>query len=314
MFHDLNVRPHDHAFAIMRRSCPSDSLARTARISKFPGSSPKVTQTYTSSFTTPVGHFLSSPRHERAWCNQPDIQDLHATFIRPLSFSWSDQLFPVFSNSKIEGFNDILVPPWYVWGGHMPYHSEEDVEWAEKADNVCTTLERRSQRTDSMMLQLYWRGSNTGGKSFGLNWMGWLRSRFVSLVNRPITWEREDKVVLATASGSQVVATLPSFQLNAAWTDVAFSTTDAHGDPESLKSQRQEPSFRFSGRIPFKKNYGSKAVMDMDGTAYSGRWTTLMRSKSAVFKSRLYVEAMDETLIPCQSLLCLLPFLVSFGR
>lgn len=75
-----------------------------------------MTNTYTERFTTPIGNFLSSPSLERdTFCDQPDLQDLHASFMRPVSYSRTDQLFPVFSNSKLEGFNDILIPAWYYW-------------------------------------------------------------------------------------------------------------------------------------------------------------------------------------------------------
>jgi hypothetical protein len=40
-----------------------------------------------------------------------------------------------------------------------------------------------------------------------------------------------------------------------------------------------------------------KIALDMDGTAYSGRFMALMASRSAVLKSRVFREAMDETLI-----------------
>lgn len=150
-------------------------------------------------------------------------------------------------------------------------------------------------------MQLYWRGTNTGGRSVGLEWMGWMRSRLVSKVNRLIEWRHEDTVLVATADNRTLSATLPSSALNAALADVAFASPDHHGDPDSLESQRTEPSFRFTeggSYVPFESNHLYKAVLDMDGTAYSGRFTTLMRSHSAVIKSRLFIQALDDTLVP----------------
>lgn len=128
-----------------------------------------------------------------------------------------------------------------------------------------------------------------------------MRSRLVSKVNRLIEWRHEDGVLVATADNKTLSATLPSSALNAALADVAFAAPDHHGDADSLESQRTEPSFRFTDGghyVPFENNYLFKAVLDLDGTAYSGRFPTLMRSRSAVVKSRLFTEALDDSLIP----------------
>lgn len=131
-----------------------------------------------------------------------------------------------------------------------------------------------------------------------MNWIGWLRSRLVSKLNRPLDWKHSDSLLLATESNSIITTTLPTYTINQVLTDVAFSAPDVHGTVESLNSQRAEPSFRFTGRVPFRENYKAKGVFDLDGTAYSGRFVTLMRSKSAVFKSKLFIETFDESLIP----------------
>jgi len=121
--------------------------------------------------------------------------------------------------------------------------------------------------------------------------MGWLRSRIVSKTNRLVEWGHYDSLLLSsTYSNLTSSITLPSTALNSALTDIAFSSPDRHGTPSSLKSQQTEPSFRFTGLVPFSHNYHSKAVLDLDGTAYSARWLTLLKSKSALFKSGLYLD------------------------
>ncbi|GAA5846171.1 hypothetical protein JCM9279_005846 [Rhodotorula babjevae] len=286
VLHEASAPGARPAYDVIRQACPPSSLARRTPLSPSPGTNPHVSQRHTSRFTTPpsLGSFLAHPDLERTTCcDQPDLQELHQTFIRPLSFSWTDGVWPVFSNSKLDGFNDVLVPAWYTWYDRMPYDEAKDVEWKGKAN------------------QLYWRGTNTGGRSVGLEWMGWMRSRLVSKVNRLIEWRHEDRVLVATADNRTLSATLPSSALNAALADVAFAAPDHHGDADSLESQRTEPSFRFTdggSYVPFENNYLFKAVLDLDGTAYSGRFPTLMRSRSAVVKARLYTEALDDTLIP----------------
>lgn len=65
-----------------------------------------------------------------------------------------------------------------------------------------------------------------------------------------------------------------------------------------MASQRFEPTFRFADRAPFEDNYRTKAVLDLDGTAYSGRFLALMHSRTAVFKAGLFREALSHSLVP----------------
>ncbi|ORY68078.1 hypothetical protein BCR35DRAFT_269931, partial [Leucosporidium creatinivorum] len=209
----------------------------------------------------------------------PDLQDLHAAYIHPLSFTYTTQPFPVFGNSKIGGFDDILIPSWWYWFQVSQYQAGADVDWEEKSN------------------KLFWRGSNTGGYSIALNFKGWLRSRAVSQSNVPSSWSHTSSLLLASASGRSLSTTIPSHALNEAISDIAFAAPD-QGDADSLEAQRSEPTFRFTDRTPFEENYKSKAVLDLDGTAYSGRFLALMQSKGAVFKAHSFKEAVEHSLIP----------------
>ena len=92
---------------------------------------------HTAPFTSAVGKFLLDPIKERqTWCDQPDLQELHAAYIHPLSFSYTDQVFPVFGNSKTAGYDDILVPSWWHWFEWSPYIEQDDWQWQTKRDNV----------------------------------------------------------------------------------------------------------------------------------------------------------------------------------
>lgn len=307
--HDINWKDAPTAYELLRKACAPSSGARRAVLSPNPGTHPVTSLRYASAFTTPehLGGFITDHDLERrSWCEQPDLRDLHQTLIRPLSLSWTHQLFPVFSNSKIDGFNDMLIPTWYHWYRKMPYRSQQDVEWKGKANQVCLSRSRRcfvqseTHPVPSALAQMFWRGTNTGGRSEGLSWMGWLRSRLVSKVNRLIEWRHYERVLLAGNDNKTLAVTLPSSAINAALADVAFAAPDHHGDEASLETQVTEPSFRFTrvGEVPFANNYLYKLVLDMDGTAYSGRFPAIMESRSAVIKSRLYIEALDDALIP----------------
>jgi hypothetical protein len=104
-------------------------------------------------------------------------------------------------------------------------------------------------------------------------------------------------MVLTDVEGHAITTSLPSHSINSVLTDIAFSAPD-QGDDDSISSQLAEPSFHFTGHVPFQLNFGSKAMLDLDGTAYSGRFVTLMRSKGAVFKAHFFHEAIEHSLIP----------------
>ena len=125
-----------NTFDIQRQACPPSSAARIHPISPEPGAYPIISNTFTSHFTTARGKFLSKPKLEINYCQHPDVQDLHAFFIDPLTFTYTDQLFPVFGQSKPFGFNDILIPAWWYWYKPKPYIDTDDLQWEDKLDTV----------------------------------------------------------------------------------------------------------------------------------------------------------------------------------
>lgn len=48
----------------------------------------------------------------------------------------------MFGNSRIGGFDDILVPSWWYWFRVSPF--EDVVKWEEKKDNVSVAFCRSS--------------------------------------------------------------------------------------------------------------------------------------------------------------------------
>lgn len=150
-----------------------------------------------------------------------------------------------------------------------------------------------------------------------MTYKGWIRARAVSQSNTPPHWNHHSQVVLADSYGKTISTTLPTHAINAGYLDVALVGPD-HGDEDSRAAQLAEPSFRFVDFAPFERQYSTKATLDLDGTAYSGRFLSLMKSRTAVFKSAMYREALSDTLvpwyhyIPVSTRLAELPSLVGF--
>jgi Glycosyl transferase family 90 len=84
----------------------------------------------------------------------------------PASFKGTHLPIPIFSQSRVEPFNDILVPsPWYT-SARSPYEDEQDHVWKDRHDTF------------------FWRGRTTNGMSINGGWRFHLRERFVKLSQR----------------------------------------------------------------------------------------------------------------------------------
>jgi hypothetical protein len=84
----------------------------------------------------------------------------------PASFKGTHLPIPVFSQSRVEPYNDILIPsPWYH-SGRADFEDEKDHIWAERYDTF------------------FWRGANTNGVSIDGGWRFHLRERFVRIAQR----------------------------------------------------------------------------------------------------------------------------------
>ena len=85
-------------------------------------------------------------------CLTPSLRQMYSFFNWPNTFNVVHDLFPIFSQSKISSFQDILyLSPWY-WDSKVNYTIERDVDWANK-DN-----------------RMYWQGSTMGGFSHDGRW------------------------------------------------------------------------------------------------------------------------------------------------
>lgn len=146
-------------------------------------------------------------------------------------------------------------------------------------------------------LQLYWRGANTGGMTMGKLYKGWLRSRAVALSNPLPDDHNITDLQLTTADGELIFTSLRTRTITSSLFDVAMNNPD-HGDEDSKLLQLQDPELRWARRNKFERQYESKIILDLDGTAYSGRFASIMHSKSAVFKATLFREAVTPTLVP----------------
>lgn len=208
-------------------------------------------------------------------CLSPSVSTSHGFFNRPNSYDIVQDLFPIFSQSKISSYADIIYPsPWY-WYGKVTYQEHQDMPWSDKKD------------------QLYWRGSTTGGFSRNGGWRRQHRQRFVQQINAP----DDAKIMIneGTPENPEWKATTAPRGDYRDLIDVRFSHV-GQCDPGDCDAQ-----VNFFGLADQAKQHAAwayKHLLDLDGNAFSGRFYAFLQSRSLIFKMALFREWHYEWLKP----------------
>jgi hypothetical protein len=200
-------------------------------------------------------------------CISPSLRETFGFFDRPNAFNIVQDLFPIFSQSKISSFQDIIYPsPWY-WAHKVDYDEERDTTWDQKEN------------------QLYWRGSTTGGFSRNGGWRRQHRQRVVRKINALDTakiLENTDK------DGKRNWHTKPVLRKSLEeLISVKFSHV-GQCDPGDCLAQKE--FFDVVERVDQQDAWKFKYLLDMDGNAFSGRFYAFLQSNSLIFKMSLFQE------------------------
>jgi hypothetical protein len=231
------------------------------------------------------------------WTTTKDIcanhhwADLHGSLIRPATMEISTDLLPIFSAAKLQGSNDILLPP--------PAYYTDDILFTGKGwfgDGKTSTSWHKKLRG------LVWRGKATGGLIHESMVETSHRQRLVSMLNasnvptilndNSSSWPSS-----AESSGSDHVALASWLQniANAAFTDT-MCPAKAKDPSEACLSMSQH--FRTAAPLPMKKQYNYKYLPDIDGTSLSGRFRAFLTSNTCTMKATIFKEWHDDRLMP----------------
>jgi hypothetical protein len=208
-------------------------------------------------------------------CMSPSLRETFGFFDRPNAFNIVQDLFPIFSQSKISSFQDILYPsPWY-WATKVGYIEEKDMEWEKKEG------------------QMYWRGSTTGGFSRSGGWRRQHRQRVVRKINAP------DRAKILANRGEENAPHWATEEVNrkdfAPIMDVKFSHV-GQCDPGDCDAQKE--FFEIADKADQQDAWKYRFLLDMDGNAFSGRFYAFLKSKSLVFKMAVFQEWHKDWLKP----------------
>lgn len=259
----FNRFAHQATWTHSRASCPADSPSRSL--------DENTADNITSYAFTDVGFVYNMSAHSDI-CFSPSLQRTFGFFDRPNAFDVASDLFPIFSQSKMSSFQDILYPsPWY-WAGQVTYNSWLDTTWDKKEE------------------KMYWRGSTTGGFSRDGGWRRQHRQQFVQRINGP----NQAKILQQSADGDWKTQEV-NRQDFANLFDVKF-TFIGQCDPGDCDMQKE--FFEVVKPVSGQDAWNYKHLVDVDGNAFSGRYYSFLLSNSLVYKLALFREWHDEWLKP----------------
>ena len=263
----FNWFAHQSVWTNARLSCPPDSPARSL-------GEPLADNTavYTHSA-------LGLVKNKTAFsdiCNSPSLKETFGFFDRPNAFNVVHDLFPIFSQSKVSSFQDILYPsPWY-WANKVPYRPSKDYKWSDK---------------ESVM---WWRGSTTGGFSRDGGWRRQHRQHVVRAVNSHDKTKVLENAVSENQNPHWELKEVPKMDYQSLF-DVRFSHV-GQCDPGDCDAQRE--FFKIAPTAAQGDAWHYKYLLDMDGNAFSGRFYAFLKSQSQIFKMAIFREWHEEWIKP----------------
>lgn len=208
-------------------------------------------------------------------CHQPDLKWLHGFMLSPASLKVTQDLAPVFSQSKISGFNDILFPSPWNYVDKVKYEPSEeypDPPYSEKENGV------------------FWIGSTSEGVSNRGEWKGMPRQRLAHLVNNN-TMGQVSVLLPGSEAGTYSYQIMdgdaPKRDLGLQ-ADVHISDVIRCGDCDE-----QIEEFKPAPHVEFQSHWKHRYLIDLDGAGFSGRFLPFLQSHSVPFKTGLFRQWFD---------------------
>ncbi|KAI4762177.1 hypothetical protein E4T52_05606 [Aureobasidium sp. EXF-3400] len=270
----FNVFAHQPTWIPSRMSCSPDTPARALEEETTPDN--------IAAYAMSELGFVYNDTAFSDVCNSPSFGTSHGFFDRPNAFNVVHDLVPIFSQSKMSSFQDILYPsPWY-WYGKVSYNPLKDVAWEKKEG------------------KLWWVGSTTGGFSRDGGWRRQHRQKFVHKLNAPDQAKIMYDAHLTSAASNDDET--PDWQMRsvprsdyAELMDVHFSHV-GQCDPGDCDAQKE--FFKIVPPADQQDAWKYKYLLDIDGNAFSGRFYAFLKSHSLVFKMAVFREWHAEWLKP----------------
>lgn len=222
-------------------------------------------------------------------CHQPDLAYLHGVLLSSSAMAPSHTLFPVFSQSRLYNFADILYPSPWNYGEKVEFENNRSMPWEEKLNSV------------------YWRGASSDGFAVHGAWQTFLRARFVhmpakarmtvrakSLFNllpsrRDLFSIRSTTATPPSPPPSQTIAPPDNDRLAI---NVSFVGNFNRCDERDCRAEH----ITFYGSadatpppsLDFQEHWHHRHLVDLDGAAFSGRFLPFLKSGSLPYRAALF--------------------------
>ncbi|KAL9055556.1 MAG: hypothetical protein Q9162_003453 [Coniocarpon cinnabarinum] len=237
-------------------------------------------------------------------CNMPSLQGTHAFFDRPNALSITHGLVPIFSESKLSSFQDIVYPSLWHWYGQVFTNNTLDMHVNHKR----VYDEQLDMEWDAKRKDLYWRGSTTGGYSKNGGWRRHHRQRAIKYLNgygNATTLVPDQYTDTDTDAPSSFIDSATSNEAQY-WPTQQLPMKDLHphinatfsgiGQCNTSDCHAQKEFYKITPYANLSDAFQHRYLLDLDGNAFSARFYGLMRSKSVVFKQSLFREWHDDWL------------------
>ncbi|KAH0495916.1 hypothetical protein TgHK011_009441 [Trichoderma gracile] len=225
------------------------------------------------SILTTGGPLLANVSLAHDLCHQPDVAYLSGFLSSPSAMVGTRELLPIFSQARVGGFSDILIPSPWNFDEKSAFKEDSGVEWQDKEDG------------------LFWRGSRSDGFSAHGRWPGFLRPRFVHEAYKRAIMFRGVEVPTFNVSFTGEVSKCDGRDCAAeteTYSKWGLATLDK--DTASPKANELPPS------VPFEEHWRYRHLFDMDGAGFSGRFLPFLESRSLPHRAALFRTWYDERL------------------
>ncbi|KAI1638480.1 hypothetical protein F4809DRAFT_659831 [Biscogniauxia mediterranea] len=220
-------------------------------------------------------------------CHQPDLAYLHGFFTSPGALAPSRGLFPVFSQSRVHNFADILYPSPWNFGDKVTSEDENAIPWTQKLNSV------------------FWRGASSDGFAVHGTWQMFMRARFVHLVTKArasfgaeslLRLIRPSKDGRDSPAASELLSPFPprtpKLLRDQLIVNVSFVGDFTRCDGRDCAAQHT--TFYGSAAAPpppsigFQDSWHHRHLVDFDGAAFSGRFLPFLASASLPYRAALF--------------------------
>ncbi|KAI1335950.1 glycosyltransferase family 90 protein [Xylariaceae sp. FL0016] len=235
--------------------------------------------------------FLSNWTLAGDLCHQPDLAYLHGFLASPAAMAPSNTLFPVFSQSRVHNFADILYPSPWSFGEKVTYEAGKDVAWNQKQKSV------------------FWRGASSDGFATHGAWQMFLRARFVYRMTKAKIAQRATSLLhfvkgrsdsppsVTPADASSSPAGTPA-TLGHVDVDVSFVGNFSRCDERDCAAEHTTFYGSNSATAPppvdFQESWKHRHLVDLDGAAFSGRFLPFLESRSLPYRAGLFRSWWEE--------------------